>query len=260
MNRSSSFFGGLDPDEPLAIAVGSFSFLALGFLLDIATTQELVVAILYNAPIAFSGLSTTRRLTFYAVLAALVANLIAGYLNASALGGVDTIALLNRFIAALSFLLVGFMTGALRRTSARLAALKLSEKQATREHKLHRLTSALEGALRPTELLDASCHALRDLLEAEAVIISNFAHNHFTPPQHSDPVGAPLSFARVGQGVPWLVAAAMTNDPPVVAGIVDGRPLMVGRLNPSEGPDLVVLIVQARAEDATPFLARRFGA
>ena len=90
-------------NERLAIAVGSFAFLGIGFLLDVATTQELVVAILYNVPIALSGLSSSRRLFYGVVVAALLLNLASGGLNALALGGVDLVAVLNRTLAGLSF-------------------------------------------------------------------------------------------------------------------------------------------------------------
>ncbi len=245
--------------ERLIIAVGSFAFLGIGFLLDVATAQELVVAILYNVPIAFSGLSSSRRLSYSVMAAALVANLVAGYFNALALGGVDAVAILNRLLAGLSFLLVGFMTRALRRSAARLAELQQSELQAEREHKLHKLTTELSGTLRPQAFLQRTCEVLKDLLEADAVVISGASHNRFVAPQYvapqyGSPPSAALAHARAGEQLPWLLTVAPTYSPAVAAGYVDAHPLTVGYLHRGESPDLALLVVHARSEDAVPFL------
>ena len=254
MNRRDIFTGPFTINK-LAIAVGSFAFLGIGFLLDIATTQELVVAILYNVPIAFSGLSSSKRLTYGVIAAALLVNIAAGYLNALALGEVATVAILNRSLAGLSFLLVGFMTRSLRRIAGRLAELQQSELQAEREHKLYRLNTELGGTLRPQAFLQRTCEVLRELLEADAVVLSGVAHNRFAAPRYSDPPSATLSHARVGKQVPWLVTVAPTYSPPVAAGYVDAHPLTVGHLHWGEGPDLALLVVHARSKDAVPFLS-----
>ena len=135
--------------EPLRVLLGSFLFLAAGLFLDLATTQDLVIAIVYNVPIAFAGLANSRRLTVVMVVLALLANVGAGYANALAVGGADTAALLNRGIAALSFLLVGYLTWALRRASSRLTAAALGSDRAAREHTAHDIVYELGGPLRP---------------------------------------------------------------------------------------------------------------
>ena len=146
------------------------------------------------------------------------------------------------------------MTRALRRTSGRLADLEKSELQAEREHKLHRLTTELGGTLRPQAFLQRTCEVLRELLEADAVVVSGVAHNRFVAPQSSDPPSAALVHARAGERVPWLVTVAPSYSPAVAAGRVDARPLTVGHLRRDEAPDLALLAVRAGADDATPFL------
>lgn len=253
MSRGDAF-SGFDVDEHLTVTVGSFTFLGIGFLLDVATTQELVVAILYNVPIAFAGLSSSKRLAYSVIVVALFANLVAGYLNALSLGGVDAVAILNRSLSGLSFLFVGFIVRALRRTAGRLADLQRSELQAEREHKLHRLNTELGGALRPQAFLQRTCEVLRELLEADAVVISSAAHNRFAAPQCSDPARAVRAHARIGEQTPWLLAVAPSNSPPVATGRVDTHLLTVGQLHRDDAPDLALLAVRAGADDATPFL------
>lgn len=236
-----------DFGERTAIALGSVSFLVVGFLLDIATVQELVVAILYNVPIALSGLSSSRRLTLYTVFGALTVNLVAGVFNA--LGGLDAVAILNRLMATLSFLLVGFLTRALRQRSAQVSRLQAGETQAEREHLLHALGDALSSSRTPAALLQRAAEVLREHLAAEAVVISGLERSRFHAPQYSAPLTAALKHAPLGESTSWLLALADGQDPPVAAGLDDTRPLLVGRVR--EPHHLAVLAVGAKAPAVT---------
>lgn len=242
MRLSSTRFPNLD-DQTVA-ALGSVSFLLIGFLLDIATAQELVVAILYNVPIAFSGLGASRRLTLYTVAGALGVNLVAGIFNAQ--GGAETIAVLNRVLAALSFLLVGFMTWALRGSSARVADLQASKTRAEREHLLHDLAEALGNTFKTDALLSRTAEVLRRQLKADALIITGVEGNRFSAPQYSDPPRAMFTGARIGEQATWLVALAERHEPPVAGGLEDAHRLLVGVVKPQA---LVILAVGAEAED-----------
>ncbi len=236
-------------DDQAVAALGSVSFLLIGFLLDVATTQELVVAILYNVPIALSGLGASRRLTLYTIAGALGVNLVAGIFNAQ--GGVDTIAVLNRVLAALSFLLVGFMTWALRQSSARVADLQASETRAEREHLLHDLAEALGNTLKTDALLGRTAEVLRQQLRADALIITGVEGNRFSAPQYSDPPAAVFAQARIGEQATWLVALAERHDPPVAGGLEDTHELLVGVVKPQA---LVVLALDAKAKDSKLYL------
>lgn len=228
--------------EPLYVLAGCSIFLLIGLLLDVATAQELVIAIVYNIPIAFAGLANSRRLTVVMVLLALAANVLAGFFNAQAGGGIDATALLNRGIAALSFLLVGYLTWALRDASSRLTAAQLDHERAAREHALHEILAELSGPLRPQALLERTCAVLRKHFGAEAVVVASLEQHRFTAPRSSDPPGAP--FAQLGETAPWVVAAIPTAEPPVITARADTDLLSVGRWRRTGLPDLVVLIVQ----------------
>lgn len=222
------------------MVLGSLLFLATGLSLDLVTTQDLVIAIVYNIPIAFAGLANSRRLTVVMVGLAFAANAFAGYANAVSGDGVHATALLNRGIAALSFLLVGYLTWALRRASSRLTAAKLDGDRAARERAAHDIVYGLSGPLRPQALLGRTCEVLKRQFGAEAVVVLGLENHRFTLPRSSCPPDAP--FARPGETAPWAVAAIPTAEPPVVTADEGGGLLTVGRLRRSGQPDLVVLI------------------
>jgi len=238
--------------EPLYVVAGSLIFLTIGLLLDIATTQDLVIAIVYNIPIAFAGLANSRRLTVVMVALALSANVVAAYFNAQAGAGIDATALTNRGIASLSFLLVGYLTWALRDASSRLTAAKLDQDRAVREHNAHEIMHELSGPLRPQALLERTCTVLRKQFEAETVVIAGLEHHRFTSIRYSDPPNS--SFANLGETAPWVVAAIPTSEPPVITARVDAELLTVGRWRRQRLPDLVVLVVQPKVSKPTLLL------
>ncbi|HEY8321630.1 MAG TPA: HAMP domain-containing sensor histidine kinase [Candidatus Baltobacteraceae bacterium] len=81
------------------------------WVLDMLTPQLFVVAILFNGPIALSGIALRPRLTLWLVAFAQVANIVAGYYNGASNGYVwDATAVGDRVLIALSFVLVGYLT------------------------------------------------------------------------------------------------------------------------------------------------------
>ena len=88
-----------------------YALLVVAWIIDLFTPQLFVAAILLNGPIALSSLALQRRLTTQLVVAAQIANLAAGYVN-----GVQDhyhwsgIAVGDRLLAALSFVLVGYLS------------------------------------------------------------------------------------------------------------------------------------------------------
>jgi len=154
-------------------ALALLSALLIGgvFLADVLTPQALVVAILYNVPIALTGLALSRRLTLGMTLLALLANLIAGLLNAQAAGGFESIAVLNRLFCALSFLLVALLSLKAGESSSRLALARAEERRARRERQLRQLVEDLSGPLTPPELLERTARVLKNLFEADAAAV-----------------------------------------------------------------------------------------
>jgi signal transduction histidine kinase len=88
-----------------------YGLLVAAWILDLLTPQLFIAAILFNGPIALSSLALRSRLTTNLVIAAEIANVVAGYVNGVQAGSHwDLVALANRALLAASFVLVGYMS------------------------------------------------------------------------------------------------------------------------------------------------------
>ena len=124
------------------------------WIADLVTPQLFVVAILLNAPIALSSLALDVRFTQLLVILALGANVAAGYANGLAdHGHWDTIAVANRIISGLSFLLVGGLSIASQRSAARAGELGARQDRAARERSVRRAVETIRASVN-TELIE----------------------------------------------------------------------------------------------------------
>lgn len=88
-----------------------YALLLAAWIIDLFTPQLFVAAILLNGPIALSSLALQRRLTTNLVIVAQIANVVAGYVNGvQAHYQWSTIAIGDRMLTALSFVLVGYLS------------------------------------------------------------------------------------------------------------------------------------------------------
>lgn len=93
------------------MALLCYGLLVAAWIVDLVTPQLFIVAILFNGPIALSSLALQSRLTTNLVIAAEIANLIAGYVNGAQAGHHwNGIAIGDRFLLAASFVLVGYLS------------------------------------------------------------------------------------------------------------------------------------------------------
>ena len=226
-----------------------------GLVLDLTTTQGLVVAIIYNIPIALSGLALSRSLTLWTLVLALAANVAAGYENAIALQGYDAVTLLNRALAALSFGLVGVMTLALDRASDEVTALADKEAEAERERRLRYFIVDVSGAPTPEALLSRAATLLRSLLGVDAVVVSALYKDRFTAPRYAEPENAGV--APPGSLASWAVDALPRTNTPVITVRSERGVTTVGRLrrpgakdngknNGQTGADFIVIATPAK--------------
>lgn len=188
-----------------ALAVLTLFLLAGTLTLDILTPAALVVAILFNVPIALSSLLLSRNFTLTVMTLALAGNLLAGFLNAQNPGLSDTTALLNRLFSALSFVLVGFLTLRLRSSTIQATRLSLEQSRAERERTLRQLLTSLSGSTTPEVFLERTAAGLRDYLDARGVVIVAFENRRYAAPRYAAPPGATL--AQIGTQAPDLGAA-----------------------------------------------------
>ncbi|MBY5162657.1 hypothetical protein [Salsipaludibacter albus] len=223
-----------------------------GLVIDLNTDRALVVAIIYAIPIALSGLVVSRTLTWWCIALALLANIGAGYGNAISSGGMDAVTILNRVLAAVSFLLVGLMTLLLEATSEEVEELADAEQDSVRERQLRQFLVDLSGPLEPEEVMSRSVVELRKLLEADAVVITALDGDRFAEPRWAAPVRTDL--AATGTTASWAVDALPITRNPVIGVRSDQGMMSVGRWRCDTAADLVVLAARPRRRWAARLL------
>ncbi|HEY2555015.1 MAG TPA: hypothetical protein VGI15_07180, partial [Candidatus Cybelea sp.] len=88
-----------------------YGLLLIAWIIDLLTPQLLIVAILFNAPIALSSLALQSRLTTRLVIASEIANAVAGYYDGVVAGHTwNIVAVGDRILLAASFVLVGYLS------------------------------------------------------------------------------------------------------------------------------------------------------
>lgn len=222
-----------------------------GLVVDLLTPQALVVAIAYNIPIALSSLSRRRTAPLVMAGLALAANVVSGYANAIATP-LDTTAVLNRALAAASFVLVGLLSMALRDASSRAARLQLEEQRFRREEALRAFLAAVSGSVPTAELVAKLPGALLALVEAHNVTVVGIDGVSFTAPR----VGAPEVSGSVllGETAPWPVLTVMDTEYQEQPAVFQAREyegtVLVGRVRRDPPPDLIVYAERPVVPDA----------
>lgn len=122
--------------------------LVAAWILDLVTPQPFVAAILLNGPIALSSLALDPRFSRLLVVLALVADATAGYFNGISAGHHwDSIAIGNRCIAGLSFLLVGTLSVATQQAGKAAGEAAARERRVLRERALRRAVEAIRASM-----------------------------------------------------------------------------------------------------------------
>lgn len=121
--------------------------LAGAWLLDVVTPQLFVAAILLNVPIALSSLALDSAFTRLLVLLALVADAAAGYANAFRDGHLLAVAIADRSIVGLSFLLVGGLTIEAQHSALRAGELAERQDRVARERGIRRAIEVIRGSV-----------------------------------------------------------------------------------------------------------------
>ncbi len=122
--------------------------LLLAFGFDLMTPQALVAAILLTIPVALSSVVLDRRITLAMIVAALIANVVAGYFNGVREGHRwDAIAIANRTFAGFSIILVGWLGSVAQSAAVRSGMLGAQQRQAQREQALRRSMEVIRSSL-----------------------------------------------------------------------------------------------------------------
>ncbi len=113
-----------------------YALLLCAWIVDLFTPQLFIAAILYNGPIALSSLALDRRLTASLVVVSELLNVVAGYTNGLPHHVRQSIAIGDRALAALSFLLVGSLAVQTQQYARRAGAALLRSQQVQRQRRL----------------------------------------------------------------------------------------------------------------------------
>jgi hypothetical protein len=238
--------------RPRVVMTLTLGLLFAGLLVDMTTTQELVVAIIFNIPIAVSGLAHSRRLTTWTIVLALAANVAAAYENALVFSRYDAITLINRGLSALSFLIVGGMT--LLRVGAvdQVEHLAVVRRAADRERALRRFATDLGTADDADDLVDRAAPSLRYLLEADALVIATLHGDRFAEPRWAD--GNAGDLAEPGQLASWAVDAIPTTESPAITVRSERGLITSGRWRRVDTHDLIVVADRPQADKPSVLL------
>ena len=126
----------------------SVALLLGAWIVDMFTPESLVAAILLAVPVALSSLFLEKRFTAWVVVAAIIADIVAGWYNGLHQGDHWTaIAIANRALAAFSIILVGVLGSIAQTAALRSGRLAARQKQAERaeaiRHAFERIRSSL---------------------------------------------------------------------------------------------------------------------
>jgi signal transduction histidine kinase len=143
--------------------------LALVFVADVLTPQTLVVAILLDVPIVLAALTRSRRLTASLVIAALVADATAAYINAGHEGHWGPIGIGDRLLSMISIVLVGYLSTTVQERSERVGRFAAQEARARREMLLAAAADRIRASLSPHVVTRAIVREAPQALDAQAV-------------------------------------------------------------------------------------------
>jgi len=144
--------------------------LIAAFAIDLITPQLFVAAILLDVPIVLSSLGGSRRFRLGLIIAALAANAVAGYVN-----GVqdhfhwDAVGIGDRILSALSIVLVGYLSSAVRENAERAGRAASQELRARREAQIGAAIERVRASLSTELVLRAIAHEALDLFGASEV-------------------------------------------------------------------------------------------
>ncbi len=148
------------------------------------TPQLFIAAILLNAPIALTSFAFDRRLTVRVVVAALVANAVAGWYNAHHEGYLDRVAVENRVLAAMSCVLVGVLSVGTQRAARAVAEIEVRQRQVQRERTLRESFEVMRNSVNREIVLRAIARESLRVMQADAAVVFTRGPGSFAEEQY----------------------------------------------------------------------------
>ncbi len=186
-----------------SIAALCIALMIGGLILDIYTPQQFFAAIVWFVPIALSGLVYSKRFTMSLVLASVLLGFVVSFLNASAQGGLDPTALLNRVLLAGTSVLVGVMTIHLSTFSQQLGQAEEREHKIRQERDIERVASTVIGAPNLQEAFGQVLPILQEMFAAKGVLLAAEQHGQLIQPLESINLEA-----RSLENKPWFAPSS----------------------------------------------------
>jgi signal transduction histidine kinase len=140
------------------------------FVVDLLTPQLFVAAILLDVPIVLSSLGGSARFRMALIVAALGCDVIAGYVNGLQSGHHwDAVGIGDRALAALSIVLVGYLSSAVLENAERAGRSASQELRARREAQISMAIERVRASLSTELVLRAIAHESLELLDVTEV-------------------------------------------------------------------------------------------
>jgi signal transduction histidine kinase len=171
------------PDRWLRLSC--IGLLVAAFALDLLTPQQFVVAILLNGPIALSSLTLDSRFTRWLVVLALLANVLAGYFDGLHDHHLDALAVGDRVLCGLSYLLVGGLSVATQHSAARAGELAARQERAARERGVRKAIEAVRSSVNPELVKRAIVREARRSLDVDLAMLYAFEPSLDEPSTYS---------------------------------------------------------------------------
>ena len=147
--------------------------LLAAFAIDLITPQLFVAAILLDVPIVLSSLGASGTFRLWLIVAALTANVVAGYVN-----GVqdhfhwDAVGIGDRMLSALSIVLVGYLSSAVNENAQRAGRASSQELRARREAQIGATIERVRASLSTELVLRAIVHESLALFGANEALFA----------------------------------------------------------------------------------------
>jgi signal transduction histidine kinase len=162
-----------------------YALLAIAWVIDLVTPQLFVVSILFNGPIALSSLALQPSLTIRLVVLSEIANVIAGYVNGVQAGNHwDAIAIGDRLLLAISFVIVGMLTLRSQDNARRAGESGERERRLVRERALRRAMEQVRASLNMEIVMRNAVREAQRVTAAPRVLLVTRASSLDVPDQY----------------------------------------------------------------------------
>jgi signal transduction histidine kinase len=186
--------------------------LLAAFAIDLITPQLFVAAILLDVPIVLSSLGGSRTFRLWLIVAALTANIVAGYVNGvQDHGHWDAVGIGDRILSALSIVLVGYLSSAVSENAQRAGRAASQELRARREAQIGAAIERVRASLSTELVLRAIAREALDLFGAAEARFALTAAPATTLIAHADRTEIDVDDARLAPEVISLVQRALDD-------------------------------------------------